>query len=155
MQKNFNAVTMQENRIEKGIRDWREREQWLKNLFGEAFAGHRDMEKAKLDHYREVAMLAGLSKDEQTIRKILVGEIRNMERKLYPSRLVRAIRTIGRVARAKKDVSVPAMPAKTFVPLTIAPQPVAAVRPQQASSPRSHEPLLEKKRVRRHNGIKR
>jgi hypothetical protein len=109
---------MEENRIEAGIREWKGHARKLTDLFGESILGHRNMERAKLAHYRETYLrpLNGVTNEEKVLRPILKGEIKRMERALYPSALVRMVRSIGRlITQPKPKIPKPDAPAQLMI----------------------------------------
>lgn len=89
---------METNRVEKGMEEWLSREQRLQELFGADITKQPHFEKCRLENfrslYREIAPVA--SPEEKSMLKILKGELRRLEKVLYPSMLTRFGRSIIR-----------------------------------------------------------
>ncbi len=89
---------METNRVEKGMKEWLSHEQRLQELFGPDITKQRHFEKCRHDNfrnlYREIAPVA--SPEEKALLKILRGELRRLEKVLYPSVLTRLGRSIIR-----------------------------------------------------------
>lgn len=100
---------MEENRVEKAMRDLAGHEQQLKELFGAEIVGQPHYEKMRLQVYREVYMLIKpmVRKDEKAMLLLLKGEVDRLERAIYPNALVRFIRSVGRSLKSvpKEDSS--------------------------------------------------
>lgn len=100
---------MEENRVEKAMRDLAGHEQQLKELFGPEIVGQPHYEKMRLQVYREVYMLIKpiVRKDEKAMLLLLKGEVDRLERAIYPNAVVRFIRSVGRSLKSvpKEDPS--------------------------------------------------
>ena len=100
------------NRIEEGMAYWNEREKRLIELSGLKITGTRHFLKEKLQHYislRDQYKKSELTKEERSNRKIVKGEIRDMEKQLYPNRvervLRRAVRQLNKIIEKYDSIS--------------------------------------------------
>jgi hypothetical protein len=149
---------MEENRIEAGMREWRGHVKRLTEIFGDSIAGSKDMAKAQLAQYREVIgkPLPSMTNDEKVMRSILRGEIRRMEKALYPYLIVRIARSVGRAFTKNPDsVSKVTSQARLIIqPTAVTKRNVAPVRTLDRSQKIKHN-LIPKKAERHSKGIKR
>lgn len=148
---------MEENRIEAGIREWRGHMKRLSDLFDESITQHPNIKRTQLSHFRDVIKrpMPNITRDEKMMMQVLKGEIKRMEKALYPSMLVRMVRRIGRVFKSDKQEN----KASEAGQLVIHPAPVKkrnadTFRPVDKSQKPKHE-LIPKHRVRQSRGIKR
>ncbi len=74
------------NRIVQGMQEWMQREQNLAGLFSPSTLQTRYFQQLKLDYLRDLAgaVKKDASTDERMTLRILKGEMKEMERKLYP-----------------------------------------------------------------------
>ena len=80
-----------ENRIVKGMQEWKEREQNMANLFSPDTIKSRYFQQLKLDYLRGLtgSVRKDATSDERMTARILRGQTRDLERKLYPNYAVR------------------------------------------------------------------
>ncbi len=80
-----------ENRIVKGMQEWKEREQNMANLFSPDTIKSRYFQLLKLDYLRGLtrSVRKDATSDERMTARILRGQTRDLERKLYPNYAVR------------------------------------------------------------------
>lgn len=156
---------MEDNRVEAGIREWRGHMKRLSDLFGESITQHPNIKKAQLSHFREVAkrQLPDITKVEKTMLRVLRGEIKRMEKDLYPSAFVRLVRKIGRVMIPKPIDAVKTVTSQLTIqepvrrnvqPAVAAKREVAPVRTLEKKERVKHG-LLPKKKEHQGRAIKR
>lgn len=97
------------NRVEQGLQAWSEKEQHIAGLFSPHALRTRYFEKLRLDHLRELRNnIKNPTKDEKLMLRMLKGEASRLEKRLYPSRLVRIsvnlFRAIGKALRPTMNV---------------------------------------------------
>lgn len=95
-------MQQERNRVVEGMQEWKAREQTIADLFSASAIRSRYAQQLKLDHLRELRnKLKGedLTKDERAVLRILRGEIRSIEKGLYPSRLIRYAVRLGRMVK--------------------------------------------------------
>jgi hypothetical protein len=92
------------DRILRGLMYWKEREKSLIESIDPHIKKARHFQKEKLQYYislRNQNKKSELTKEERSNRKIVKGEIRDMEKALYPNRveriLRRAIRQVNKI----------------------------------------------------------
>lgn len=87
-------MQVEKNRVAEGMQEWRGREKNITSIFSEATAQSRHFKKVKLDYLRDLHRdtRKDASKDEKMALRILKGEIKNMEKDLYPRRWERLLR---------------------------------------------------------------
>lgn len=80
-----------DNRIIKGMQEWKEREQNMAGLFSPDTLKSRYFQQLKLDYLRDLtrSVRKDASSDERMTARILRGQTRDLERKLYPNYTVR------------------------------------------------------------------
>ncbi|UUC44208.1 hypothetical protein [Flavobacterium cerinum] len=103
-----------DNRIENAILEWRKREERYSDLFGFNVASNKLILRDKLIYYDKIAnKFAGTkSIEEQYALRLLNQERKNLEKRLYPNRVIRFLRRLlvrviwtGIIARRdEKDV---------------------------------------------------
>ncbi len=156
---------MEENRVEVGIREWRGHSKRLSDLFGESITQHPNIKKAQLSHFRDVAkrQLPDITKEEKTMLRVLRGEIKRMEKDLYPSMFVRFVRRIGRVFNPKHTDAVKPETSQLTIQEPVRKNVQAAVASKRDIAPvrtldkkeRVKHDLLPKNKSRQGRGIKR
>lgn len=79
--------------IVAGINRWLENERNLKELFGNSVVSERYFQKSKLDFFKDLYKDGKLNagKDERLMLRVIKGEIKKLEKSLYPSATVRVI----------------------------------------------------------------
>lgn len=89
---------METNRVEKGMKEWLSHEQRLQELFGPEITKQRHFEQCRHDHFRNLyrQIKQDANAEEKVMLKILSGELRRLEKVLYPSMLTRLGRSIYR-----------------------------------------------------------
>lgn len=83
------------DRIEQGLSYWKDREKKLQELTGPAITTKRHFFKEKLQYYislRDQYKKSELTPGEKSNRRILKGEIKEIEKQLYPNRIERLVR---------------------------------------------------------------
>jgi len=80
-----------DNRIIKGMQDWKEREQNMAGLFSPDTIKSRYFQQLKLDYWADLtrSVRKDATSDERMTARILRGQTRDLERKLYPNHTVR------------------------------------------------------------------
>lgn len=80
-----------DNRIVKGMQEWKEREQNMANLFSPGTIKSRYFQQLKLDYLRD--LIRSVRKDatgeERMTARVLRGETRDLQRRLYPNKVIR------------------------------------------------------------------
>ena len=89
---------MEANRIELAINEWSHQSSALQKIFSLHILEHRTYNRAKLAHYRAIDKrpFPFMNNEEKLMRYLLRGEIRRMEKVLYPSVILRIGRSIFR-----------------------------------------------------------
>jgi len=89
----------------QGMQDWLQREKNMSDLFSPNVIRGRNFQQAKLDYLRDMEKNIGpnATRDEKMTLKILRGERRDLERRLYPNLIVRAA---VKIAKAIKDMGI-------------------------------------------------
>lgn len=84
------------NRIENAILEWRKREERYNDLFGFNVASNKLILRDKLIYYDKIANKFSDSKniEEQYALKLLSQERKNLEKRLYPNRIIRLLRRL-------------------------------------------------------------
>lgn len=153
---------MEENRVEKAMRDLAGHEQQLKELFGPEIVSQPHYEKMRLQVYREVYVLIKpiVRKDEKAMLLLLKGEVDRLERAIYPNAVVRFFRSVGRSLKSvpKEDPSKRRtfkleIQDKGMVETTVkASENYRAKRSQKLNAVKKVV-LLPKKRIKQSNGL--
>lgn len=154
---------MEENRVEKAMRDLAGHEQRLIELFGPEIVKQPHYEKMRLQIYREVYVLIKpiARKDEKAMLLLLKGEVDRLEKAIYPNAVVRFIRSVGRSLKSipKEDPS----KGKTFkleirdkgqVETTVKASDDYRAKRSQKLSAAKEVVLLPKKRLRQSKGLR-
>ncbi len=156
------------NRIVKGMQEWLRREQNVAGLFSPSTLQTRYFQQLKMDYLRDLArsVRKDASKDERMTVRILKGEMKEMEKKLYPRLVVRFAVGLFRLIKA---VVKPTLAESTLQPtawmLKIDKDAVKKGKEQEAKRDepgpgkvlqhrKEQAPLLEKKRVNQRKGLR-
>jgi hypothetical protein len=94
------------NRVIKGMEEWKEKEQRIADLFSPSAVRSRYVQQLKLEHMHDLRSKLGsdASKDERIMLRVLGGEISAMEKRLYPSPIIRyAVRLVRTVKEVFKS----------------------------------------------------
>lgn len=155
---------METNRVEKGMKQWLSHEQRLQELFGPDITRQRHFEKCRLDNfrnlYRDIAPIASM--EEKPMLKILRGELRRLEKTLYPSMLTRLGRSIVRNVQQltkkwseSESSSILYIQRKAFTEKPVKVESVSKVQNNLKAVKLNDRPtnLLQKKQVRKKKGL--
>jgi len=129
------------NRILEGMIAWKERERKIAELFSPEAIRTIDFQKEKLRFMYELRNSLGgfMTKEEQSMLRILKGEIKRLEKELYPFILMRAWVKLDHV---RQNLFRPSQR------IAIKKEPQKKIMPEPKMKP---APLLQKKRI---NGSK-
>ncbi|MBE7174243.1 MAG: hypothetical protein INR73_26960 [Williamsia sp.] len=85
------------NRIMEGLLDWTGKDNRLREAFGNGVANSRDYLGAKRDFFRDLYKTSAINPtaEEKVMRTVLQGEIRKLEKRLYPNVAVRLVAKLG------------------------------------------------------------
>ncbi len=86
-----------ENRITKGLLDWVAKESRLREVFGSGVSNGKDFLGVKRDFFNALykACKQDTNAEEKVMLPIVRGEIRKMEKRLYPNAAVRLVAKLG------------------------------------------------------------
>lgn len=92
----------EQNRITEGLLEWTERESKLREVFGNGVINGRDFLGAKRDFFDELykTCQANPNREEKVMMAIVKGEIRKLDKRMYPNA---AIRLLAKLGGALKD----------------------------------------------------
>lgn len=149
----------QRNRVVDGMTEWLQREENISSMFSPATLGTRYFKELKLDYLRDLhrQIRQDASKDERMTLRILKGERKQLERSLYPNRLVRLAQSLYSSIRhsleKRKGIEISQ---KTGWMMQIVPKDEKkAIRPTQEKAPRYVKPeMVVKKRTSQDKGLK-
>lgn len=85
-----------ENRVERAVLEWKNREERYSSLFGFNVASSRLLSRDKLIYYDKIAnkFSGTMNLEEKHTLRMLDQERKNLEKRLYPNRLLRFLRRI-------------------------------------------------------------
>lgn len=131
------------------MREWTEKANKLKELFGHDISSHSYFQKARLEHYRSVSQIpfSSMNNGEKLMMRILKGEIRLLEKQLYPLWIIRAGRSVKRWVSPEKD-SKPATPNRAI--LEVRPVKKSNIQPVRLA-PKKGEILTKRRLSNNHN----
>lgn len=91
------------------MQDWMMREEKFAALFSPDTLQTRYFQRLKLDHFRDVArqLRADANKDERMTLRILRGEMKSLEKKLYPRAVTRMFMRVLRSMKKKDHTAEP------------------------------------------------
>jgi hypothetical protein len=90
------------NRVVEGMQDWMQRERNIEGLFSPSTLNTRYFLHLKLDYFRDLrqSIRNDANKEERMTMRILKGEMKQLEKRLHPSGMVRIVMHIARVIRS-------------------------------------------------------
>jgi hypothetical protein len=101
-------MQQERNRVIEGMQEWKQKEQLIADLFSLSVTRSKYVQQLKLEHLYDLRKKHGndLSKEERVVLRVLRGEIRDMEKRMYPSL---PVRLVVKTIRAIKELMKPSM----------------------------------------------
>ncbi len=87
----------EQNRITEGLLEWTEKESKLREVFGNGVINGRDFLGAKRDFFEELYKIcqANPNREEKVMMAIVKGEIRKLDKRMYPNAAIRFLARLG------------------------------------------------------------